>query len=189
MNTTAISDYPTFCATLMSQGIAISAAELHGLLSGFLCGGIKDDSWKASLYDLTNEGQAYPSVLFQQVQAMQLNIKQTLNDDEFGFDLFLPSDDESVFDRVDALAEWVSQFLVGLGIAQPDLKKTPDEVGEVIDDLVNISQLGYDEEEDQEELAQSLEEVAEYVRMAAMLCFNAFAEQPLAGENSKPTLH
>ncbi|MGL5799451.1 MAG: UPF0149 family protein, partial [Plesiomonas sp.] len=84
---------------------------------------------------------------------------------------------------------WVSQFLVGLGIAQPDLKKTPDEVGEVIDDLVNISQLGYDEEEDQEELAQSLEEVAEYVRMAAMLCFNAFAEQPLAGENSKPTLH
>ncbi len=51
---------------------------------------------------------------------------------------------------------------------QPKLAQVKDEVGEAIDDLRNIAQLGYDEDEDQEELAQSLEEVVEYVRVAAI---------------------
>lgn len=76
---------------------------------------------------------------------------------------------------------------IGRGAA--GLKKGHAEVGEMIDDLTSISQLGYDLDEDQEELEQSLEEVAEYVRMGAMLCFNTFACAPLAGENAKPTLH
>ncbi len=42
--------------------------------------------------------------------------------------------------------------------------------GEAIDDLRNIAQLGYDEDEDQEELEMSLEEIIEYVRVAALLC-------------------
>ena len=189
MNTSALPDYSSLTASLMAEGIAISAAELHGLLSGLLCGGIKDDSWQVWMHDLTNDGQAYPSELAKVARTMYLQIKQTLNEEEFGFSLRLPEDDESVFDRVDALAEWVSQFLVGLGVAQPGLKKGHAEVGEMIDDLTSISQLGYDLDEDQEELEQSLEEVAEYVRMGAMLCFNTFACAPLAGENAKPTLH
>lgn len=65
-----------------------------------------------------------------------------------------------------------------------------DEVGEAIDDLRNIAQLGYDEDEDQEELEQSLEEVAEYVRVAAIMCYGRFTRhKPTAPENIKPTLH
>ncbi|MGK3285587.1 UPF0149 family protein, partial [Klebsiella pneumoniae] len=45
--------------------------------------------------------------------------------------------------------------------------KVKDETGEAIDDLRNIAQLGYDEDEDQEELEMSLEEIIEYVRVAA----------------------
>ncbi|WP_437435771.1 UPF0149 family protein, partial [Klebsiella pneumoniae] len=45
--------------------------------------------------------------------------------------------------------------------------KVKDETGEAIDDLRNIAQLGYDEDEDQEELEMSLEEIIEYVRIAA----------------------
>jgi hypothetical protein len=57
-----------------------------------------------------------------------------------------------VFDRADALAGWVNHFLLGLGVTQPKLDKVKDETGEAIDDLRNIAQLGYDEDEDQEEL-------------------------------------
>lgn len=60
---------------------------------------------------------------------------------------------------------------------QPKLAQVKDEVGEAIDDLRNIAQLGYDEDEDQEELAQSLEEVVEYVRVAAILCHIEFTQQ------------
>lgn len=45
---------------------------------------------------------------------------------------------------------------------------------EAIDDLCNIAHLGYDEDKDREAFAQSLEEVIEYVRMAAILCNNDF---------------
>ncbi|MBZ4341468.1 UPF0149 family protein, partial [Mycobacterium tuberculosis] len=77
--------------------------------------------------------------------------------------LYLPEGDAvSVFDRADALAGWVNHFLLGLGVSQPKLDKVKDETGEAIDDLRNIAQLGYDEDEDQEELEMSLEEIIEY---------------------------
>ena len=94
-----------------------------------------------------------------------------------------------MFDRADALAGWVNHFLLGLGMMQPKLAQMKDEVGEAID-LRNIAQLGYDEDEDQEELEQSLEEVAEYVRVAAIMCHGEFTRhKPTAPENIKPTLH
>lgn len=57
------------------------------------------------------------------------------------------------------------------------------ETGEAIDDLRNIAQLGYDEDEDQEELEMSLEEIIEYVQVAALLCHDTFTHpQPTAPE-------
>ncbi len=59
-----------------------------------------------------------------------------------------------------ALAGWVDHFLLGLGVTQPKLDKVTGETGEAIDGILrNIAQLGYDEDEDQEELEMSLEEI------------------------------
>lgn len=184
-------DYAALNRALQQQSIALNAAEMHGLLSGILCGGNRDASWKTLIYDLTNEGEAYPLSLSQPLEALYQATRTALEDDGFDFQLMLPEDDNvSVFERADALAGWVNHFLLGLGVTQPQLDKARDEVGEAIDDLRNIAQLGYDEDEDQEELEQSLEEVAEYVRMAAMLCHGEFVRaRPLAPENPKPTLH
>ncbi len=64
------------------------------------------------------------------------------------------------------------------------------ETGEAIDDLRNIAQLGYDEDEDQEELEMSLEEIIEYVRVAALLCHDTFTHpHPPRQKYRKPTLH
>ena len=96
----------------------------------------------------------------------------------------------SAFDRADALAGWVNHYLLGLGVTQPKLDKVTGEAGEAIDDLRNIAQLGYDEDEDQEELEMSLEEIIEYVRVASLLCHDNFTRsQPTAPEVRKPTLH
>ncbi len=98
-----------------------------------------------------------------------------LADTSFQFQLLLPADDHdgaALFARMDALAGWVNHFLLGLGVVQPQLDKVQGDVRKAIDDLRNIGQLEYDEDEDREELAQSLEEVIEYVRMATILCHN-----------------
>ncbi|AGB83860.1 MULTISPECIES: YecA family protein [Serratia] len=184
-------NYFTLSAALNQQAVALTAAEMHGLISGLLCGGNNDASWRTLVHDLTNEGVAFPQALSQPLQQVYDQIRETLADDEFMFQLMLPEGEAvTVFERADALSGWVNHFLLGLGMMQPKLAQVKDEVGEAIDDLRSIAQLGYDEDEDQEELEQSLEEVAEYVRMAAILCYNEFnRRQPTAVENVKPTLH
>ena len=157
---------------LNQQGVGLTPAEMHGLISGLLCG-------------------AFGHELAQALRNMHSAISDSLDDDGFLFQLYLPEGDAvSVFDRADALAGWVNHFLLGLGVSQPKLDKVKDETGEAIDDLRNIAQLGYDEDEDQEELEMSLEEIIEYVRVAALLCHDTFArQQPTAPEVRKPTLH
>ncbi len=176
---------------LNQQGVGLTPAEMHGLLSGLLCGGNNDSSWQPLVHDLTNEGLAFGHELAESLRSMHSATSDALEDDGFLFQLYLPEGDNvSVFDRADALSGWVNHFLLGLGMVQPKLDKVKGEAGEAIDDLRNIAQLGYEEDEDQEELEMSLEEIIEYVRVAALLCHDTFTHpQPTAPEVRKPTLH
>lgn len=184
--------YNTLNSDLTTQGVGMTAAEMHGLLSGILCGGTKDHSWKALVHDLTNEGIAFSAQLNQSLQKVYDITLNSLEEDGFNFQLCLPEEDQSsVYERADALAGWVNHFLLGLGVTQPKLDKVKGEAGEAIDDLRTIAQLGYDEDEDQEELAQSLEEVIEYVRVAALLCHETFnaPQSDAVTASDTPTLH
>ncbi|BET61492.1 hypothetical protein B7R74_06205 [Yersinia pseudotuberculosis] len=183
--------YPSLALALSQQAVALTPAEMHGLISGMLCGGSKDNGWQTLVHDLTNEGVAFPQALSLPLQQLHEATQEALENEGFMFQLLIPEgEDITVFDRADALSGWVNHFLLGLGMLQPKLAQVKDEVGEAIDDLRNIAQLGYDEDEDQEELAQSLEEVVEYVRVAAILCHIEFTQQkPTAPEMHKPTLH
>lgn len=183
--------YQSLTLALNQQAVALTAAEMHGLISGLLCGGSRDAGWQSLVYDLTNEGVAFPQALSLPLLQLHEITRETLEDDDFMFQLMMPEGETvSVFDRADALSGWVNHFLLGLGMMQPKLAQVKDELGEAIDDLRNIAQLGYEEDEDQEELEHSLEEVVEYVRMAAILCHTEFTRRkPTAPENAKPTLH
>lgn len=191
-NQNEVPGYDALASVLSQQGVGMTPAEMHGLISGLICGGNKDNSWTTLLHDLTNEGLAFSQTLANPLSQLRQNIMESLEEDVFAFQVWLPEgDDITVFDRADALAGWVNHFLLGLGVTQPKLDKVTGEAGEAIDDLRTIAQLGYDEDEDEEELAQSLEEVIEYVRVAALLCFDHFT-RPVgltAVENPKPTLH
>lgn len=184
-------DYDLVGQLLNQQGVGLTASEMHGLISGMLCGGNKDTSWQSQLHDLTNEGLAFGQNLADTLRQMHGATSDSLEDDGFLFQLYLPDgDDVNVFQRADELAGWVNHFLLGLGVTQPKLDKVTGETGEAIDDLRNIAQLGYDEDEDQEELEMSLEEIIEYVRVAALLCHDTFTRPvPTAPEVQKPTLH
>lgn len=175
---------------LSQQKIALTGAEMHGLMSGIICGGSQDRSWNTLLCDLTNEGLSFSVTLSEQLQQLYDDVKNRLREEDFAFRLLLPDDESSVFERADALAGWVNHFLLGLGVTQPKLGHLKGEIQEVINDLRNIAQLGYDEGENQEELEQSLEEVIEYVRMAAMLCYSEFNQNDDADSKGfPPTLH
>lgn len=169
---------------LKSAQIGISVAELHGFLTGLISGGLQDQSWQPLLYQFTNDNHAYPTALINEITEIYQEIHRTLSDiDGFNFELLLPEED--VFSRADAVCEWANQFLLGLGLAQPQLDKQTGEIGEAFDDLQDICQLGYDEQDNQEELAEALEEIIEYVRTIAALFYSHFAQT----DSKKPTLH
>ncbi|MBS9435785.1 YecA family protein [Photorhabdus noenieputensis] len=186
----SLPDYQSFDEILHQQSVALTAAEMHGLISGLLCGGNRDSSWQVLVHDLANDGLAFSHPLAQQLRELREITFESLDDSNFAFSLLLPDEDDNVFERADALAGWVNHFLLGLGVAQPKFADRK-EIGEIIGDLRNIGLLGYEEGDDQEELAQALEEVLEYVRVAAQLCYIAFTEPKtvLIAKNDKPTLH
>ncbi|WP_338804686.1 YecA family protein [Xenorhabdus griffiniae] len=190
----SLPNYQSFDEILHQQSIALTAAEMHGLISGLLCGGYHggnhDSSWQTLVHDLANDGLAFSQVLALPLRELYETTFELLDDSSFSFNLLLPDEEAGVFECAEALAGWVNHFLLGLGVANPKLTEKP-EIQEVITDLRNIGMLGYDEDEDQEELSQALEEVLEYVRVAVQLCYIAFATPKTAdsAKNEKPTLH
>lgn len=187
----SLPSYQSINTALAQQNVALTAAEMHGLLSGLLCGGCNDGTWVVMVHDLTNDGLAFGYPLGDLVKGLYEETKEELEEDGFSFEMLIPDDDDaSIYERVDALGGWVNHFLLGLGMMQPKLGQVKGEVGEAITDLRNIAQLGYEEEDDPEELELSFEEIREYVRMAAMLCHTDFAKlSGSAPQNGKPTLH
>lgn len=170
---TAIS-YSKLNDALRQHEIALTSAELHGFLTGLICGDATLQHWQPLLYQFTNDDHAYPSALLEQVQRLYSQIKQQLADmEDFSFELFLPESDD-IFARADALSEWVNHFLLGLGLTQKHLDKETGDIGEALDDLQDIAKLSYEPDDNPQELAAALEEISEYVRTIVMLFYSHF---------------
>lgn len=188
-----LSNYQSLAQLLQLEKVALTPAEMHGLISGLLCGGAVSSQWLRHVYDLTNEGQPFSSVLQPEIEAMGQQIQRALRDDNFIFQPGLPEEtDASVYQRADALSGWVNHFLLGLGVAHRGLNQLQGELKEALTDLRQIARLGYDEDEDQDALALALEEVVEYVRVVALMYYEHFSRahrRVNAPRQDKPTLH
>lgn len=167
---------------LIQNKIGMTAAELHGFLSGILAGGNHDESWKILTKDMLNDGQSIAEPLNKEIEKLYHLTKQQLIDEDFEFQLLLGEQD--LFTQIDDLVGWVNHFLLGIGLVQPKINRVKGDVGEAIYDLRQIVKLGYDENEDQQELGFAFEEIKEYVRITAMLCFDEFNESDIT-----PTIH
>ena len=159
---------------LKTAEIGLSASELHGFLSGLICGGVNERNWQSILYQFTNDNHAYPTALLSSVNEIYQEISAELADMD-GFE-FQPGlvEGENIFQYADSLSEWANYFLLGLGVVQPQLDKEKGDIHEALADLHDICQLGYDEEDNEEELRQALEEIIEYIRTIASLFYTHF---------------
>ena len=131
---------------------------------------------------MLNNGQTVVAPLNEQITKLYQLTKQQLLDEDFEFQLFLS--DKDLYAQIDDLVGWVNHFLLGIGLVQPKINRIKGDVGEAIYDLRQIVNLGYDEQEDQQELEFAFEEIKEYVRITSMLCFDEFNETEIT-----PTIH
>lgn len=182
-----ISQPTNFTQLIKNLAIDYSPAEFHGFLCGLIAGGIQDDSWQTLTYQFTNDGHAFSQAPLSELKAFYQQLSESFDGANTLFSLWQPNEDDG-FKLADSIAEWTSHFLLGLGLAQPKLNQETDEVGEAIDDLDEIAKLGYDENDDNDELLEAGEEVLEYLRVVALFLHSHFGK-PTIIPQEKPQIH
>lgn len=176
-------DYLELLSELQSSQIGINPSELHGFIAGLICGGCDNQTWKTLLVDMINDGQKLSDKLMSLSQTLFIHIKSKIQGDDFVFDFMLREDD--LYRQIDDLIGWVNHFLLGIGLTQPKLAHVKGDTKEAITDLQEIAKLSYDKQEDEDELAFSFEEIKEFVKIAAYLCFYEFN----SGKSASQTIH
>jgi yecA family protein len=153
--------------------IPITAAELHGALSGCICAGaeLTPKNWLAfALTDAEMDGKSEPgSALWQLFDSVSAQFAGDVM--EFAFDIFLPDEGKQVSERGPAMVEWCQGFLGGFGVVPMPTQSLSDETEEILQDIAKIaaSDLNYDDTESDED---ALIEVCEYLRVATLLLYN-----------------
>jgi uncharacterized protein YgfB (UPF0149 family) len=167
---------PDFERTLrLGQGNldAAELAECHGLLCGLLCRdreGTAGDYMDhlAAMQLVVEPGAALRSVFG---EAYDTTLRQ-LEDEELGFHLWLPGDDEPLEERTLSLAQWCSGFLAGLA-SGGQLDALSEDSKEAIEDLQQIARAEISSspasEDEREADEGAYAEVVEYVRVVALM--------------------
>ena len=181
--------FSTSQAILTAHSIVAHASEIHGTLSGLICSGLSFDStdYIAMLSDCFNNGEDFPAEVKSMLKTMFSGLWQHFLDDHYGFQMLLPDDEDSIEERGNALSVWVQGFNLGFGLQHKDKPVTSSDVKEVLTDFAEIANLS-DEIDDSEESEQAYYEIAEYVRMSALLIYSELGQSPVAG-NKPTTLH
>ncbi len=188
MSDESLLDFATVQALLTAENVKTHGAELHGVLTGLICAGYVFEStdYLAMINDLFNGGEGLPLPVKSMVKQLYSEIWQTLLDDSYGFKLMLADDDDSMAERANAIGAWVQGFNLGFGLQQKDTAIASEDVKEVISDFAEIANLS-DEIEEDEATEQAYYEIAEYVKVSALLCFSELGTPPET--KKEETLH
>ncbi len=176
MSTESVSDmtYAALDEVLRRLDVEQSAAEFHGAMCGRLC--VAADELPEALPE---------EPLLQRLRDQSL---ASFNDPGAGFHPLLPSDDAALADRVEALGQWCTGFLFGLGSeSQTDLTALSADAQEMVADLNEIGHAGITPAANTEDDEVAYAEIVEYVRVGAQLVF--LEARGLRNGSATPTLH
>lgn len=91
-----------------------------------------------------------------------------IEDPEFRFALVLPAPDASLHERSLALFDWCRGFVGGFGLAAGAQPPVSEEGHEALADIAKLAAASAQEEGDEED-ERALQEIHEFVRVAALL--------------------
>jgi len=195
--TTSLYDFSSLQAIISSAGVQIHASEVHGVLAGLICGGFtfenalngknEGHNYLNLITDLLNNGEKLPSVITDGITVLYSQLWQAILDDDFSFSPLIADDDDSLAERSVGLCHWVQGFTLGFGLQQKNTNALSTEVQEVLADFIEIANLSDAIDED-EASERAFFEIAEYVRMSALLCFAELGVPP-EQHSTQTTVH
>jgi yecA family protein len=166
-------DFDECCNQMLEFGYEVSPSELHGLLSGVVCTGLKIRPESVINLVLKHvDVETCSERNRETILAMYEFIEREMFSADSRYTLFLPDDELDMTQRLRSLAAWCQGYLVGFGTAsaQTKVSQFSAETEEALKDIVNISNLSDDfgaEEEETNEAAYA--ELVEYLKVAVLL--------------------
>ncbi|WXU00520.1 MAG: hypothetical protein Ctma_1244 [Catillopecten margaritatus gill symbiont] len=165
---TNVIDYDDVKGVLFKLNTDDTIASAHGILCGFSCvrPDVKLNDWLNEVLvniDLNNlnEKEAHEKL----AQIYNTTLTQ-LSDATLNFQLLIADENCTLREQADTLIQWCQGFLVGLGLQK--ISTHDEDVLEMIKDFSEISKLDGDVL-DNEENANDLSEIIEFVRMGTLL--------------------
>jgi len=177
--------------TLRRAGAACDAAESHGILCGALCAGLDGDGpWIDHILDEASGSAEAQRACREDLSALRDSTHALLAGGSLEFVPLLPDDETGLADRTDALGEWCQGFLFGMGLAGARIKpaELSEETNEVLKDLGQIAQAGFEGDEDSDEDETAYAEVVEYVKVGVQLLYEEL-QAPSAIAPPSDTVH
>ena len=158
-------------AYLEAGPLCATPSEAHGLLCGLICGGDRSpvDTWLAQVAPGADAGDVLAAEARAALRDRGLAIEHQLREaDAF---VSFPAGDEtdSLARRAESLYDWVRGFMFALGVLGVSESSLSDQGREILRDLAAMTQMDLDDLDESEENEQSLFEVTEFIRVAAML--------------------
>lgn len=173
--------------------VMASAAEVHGLIAGLLSAGVEPEArlLLPVLQDFLNDGQALTQEVKTQVVSLIDSTAKELAQNDFSFSMLLPSDDDSLPERLDAMVEWTQAFLVGFAVQQTDLSLVSNDVREALDQLTEVTRIDIHTTDDgsAEENDEAYFLVLEHIRIMVLACYTEVGQKFGAKAVSNKTLH
>jgi len=170
----------------------LTPSELHGTVVGAMCNHMKS-GMTPDLLKLIEPSADANDGRFTQVTALLYELyretSELLIETKDGFDLILPSDDESIETRVEGVATWCKGFILGLLYNDAfSIDQLPESGAEIARDLMEIAEAAAGAGDEQEE-DWALAELHEYIKVGSQLIFEfiyseSSANQEVAAEGS-----
>ena len=146
--------------------LGVAASEFHGSLCGYLAGGghaSERNLIERLGYEASGTAASEPAL-----HALLDASREALDSPDLHFMPLLPSEQEPLSDRIQALLDWTQGFLGGFGLAAGSQAPLSPESSEALNDLAKIA--AFDAlSDDDEEAQEAFEEILEFVRVAALL--------------------
>jgi hypothetical protein len=177
--------YEEFERVLREARALPEPAEAHGTLAGALCSSRNYGliEWLREI--LPDDSPDHAALKGPVLQNVYDSLVRTLVGNDADFAPLLPDDERPLSERADALSLWCQGFLYGLGSgATSDPGTVSTEAGEIIRDFTEITHVGVDAGDENEENETAFAEVLEFVRVGVQLLFVELA--PARGEEPAP---
>lgn len=185
MAATLLPDFEHTLAIAQGNLEASELAECHGVACGLLCRK-PDSSLDAfvGLLDMLELVKSPATGLKISLEELLNSSREQLADEQMGFNIWLPNDDEILEERTMALSQWCSGFLAAIGGGNDSLKTMSEEANEALEDLQQIAAADVSDTTESEEDEVAFAEIVEYIRVVILMI-----REDLRGPDGQDLIH